>query len=127
VKEAPKLFNPNEDRWMQQTIEVAQWKKFVPQSKYRKKEIEPELYKTDTERELQNGQKIKGKIDVSGQSKTQTERFKEVKSIANKALAIWKKIERTGDKKNSDIAKQKYLEIQKLANQYLSGYRKERQ
>jgi hypothetical protein len=126
VKEAPPLFNPNEDRWMKETIEVARWKKFVPQAKYRKKKIEPELYKTDTERNLQQNKQVQ-KIDVTGHSKTQAERFKEVKSISNKALALWKKIERTGDRKNAEIAKQKYLEIQRLANQYLSGYKKEKQ
>jgi hypothetical protein len=126
VKEAPSLFNPNEDKWMKRTIEVARWKKFVPQEKYRKQEIEPELYKTDTERDLQQNRQPK-KIDVTNQSRTQTERFKEVKAISNRALSLWKKIERTGDKRNTEIAKQKYLEIQKLANQYLSGYRKEKQ
>jgi hypothetical protein len=127
VKEAPSLFNPNEDRWMKQTIEVARWKNFTPQSKYRKQEIEPELYKTDTERDLEKNRQTPKRIDVTGQTRTQTERFKEVKGIANRALALWKKIEKTGDRKNSDIAKQKYLEIQRLANQYLSGYRKEKQ
>ena len=126
VRQAPPLFNPNEDKWMVRTIEVARWKKFVPQQKYRKTEIEPELYKTDTERSLAKNKEPQ-KIDVTGFSKTQTERFKEVKAISNRALALWKKIERTGDKRSADIAKQKYLEIQKLANQYLAGYKKERQ
>jgi len=128
VKEAPPLFNPSEDRWMKQTLEVARWKKFVPQSKYRKQEIEPEIYKTDTERDLaMSKQQPQQKIDVTGQTRTQTERFKEIKGIANRALALWKKIEKTGDRKNSELAKQKYLDIQRLANQYLSGYRKEKQ
>jgi len=132
VLEAPPEFNPNEDKWMSETYEVAKFKNFIPKQRYRDdgadKNQPSDVYKTDTEKEIEKSKEQwqqPMQIDVTGQSKTNQERFRQMKALTNKALAIYNKVRRTGDQNAIAKAKADFAEINAIANRYMAIYKKE--
>jgi hypothetical protein len=126
ITSPPPKFNPDEDKWMTQTIEVAKWKGFRKTEPQQPKASD--VYKTDTERELQKQRDNlpSMKMDITGQSKTQGERYKQVQTLSNRALAVYRKVLKTGTPEAIEQARNKYREIQSIANKYMAGYKKEK-
>jgi hypothetical protein len=125
---APK-YNPYGDKWMVSVIYNARYPDAMgDRSDDFKKLQEPELYKTDTEKEIDRLKKQLENpkvIDVSGDAKTARERYKEVKALANGSLALYRRAKKEGDSEAADRALKAFRETQQLANQYLAAYRKE--
>jgi len=128
ITSPPPKFNPDTDKWMKETIEVAHWEGYSKPQPVPKTSKSSDVYKTDTEKELEKRRETPPtmKIDVSGQSKTQTERYKQIQTLNNQALAAYKKIQKNGTPEQIEQAREKYRQIQNMANKYLSGYRKEK-
>jgi hypothetical protein len=127
-KEVAPNFNQSGDRWMKSVILMADYKKFGSKGRDDVPPPEPELYKTDTEKDIERRRQQKpSKIDITNYSKTTRERFKEVKSVANKALSLYNKAKRLGNQIEADKALKVFRDAQSYANKLMSAYKQELQ
>jgi len=128
-REVAPNYNQGGDRWMVSVIYNADYRKFGSKSR---EDItvttvkEPEVFKTDTEKQLdQLKQKTPTYINVGTSSKTTQDRYKEVKAIANQSLSLYNQARRKGNQEQADRALKAFRDAQALSNRYMALYKKE--
>lgn len=130
-------FNQYDDKSASEVLMIANYTKGIgiPRNQLIKttdkpldKNKEPEIFKTDTEKNIERlRQQVKSPeyINVGDKGKTTQDRYKEVKSLANRSLSVYNKAKREGREDIAQKALSAFREAQALSNKYLAMYKKE--